>query len=164
MNTERHIRRLTPADRDAALDVINSAARWYRAFLSAEELHDPEMTPAQWTTESDRMTWHGAFVDGRLVGVVGLEYTQDVALMRHAYVLAEYQHQGLGSALLDAVEADMQSVRRVIAGTYRENHKARRLLEKRGFRLSADSESVLRTYYAIPEDRLLSSVTYEKAV
>ena len=32
-----------------------------------------------------------------------------------------------------------------------------------GYRLSADSQAVLRTYYYdIPEDRLLTSVTYEK--
>jgi GNAT superfamily N-acetyltransferase len=157
-------RALTSADRDDAVEVINAAARWYRDFLPVDELHDPEMTPAQWTIESRRMTWHGAFVGGRLVGVVGLEYTKDVALMRHAYVRPDHQRFGIGSALLDAVEASVDGVRRIIAGTYRDNHKARGLLEKRGFQPSVDSESVLRTYYAIPEDRLLSSVTYEKVI
>lgn len=51
-----------------------------------------------------------------------------------------------------------------MVGTYRENYKARRALEKAGYRLSADWESVLRAYYSIPEDRLRSSVTYEKAI
>lgn len=157
-------RPLTAADRDAALDVINSAARWYREFLPPDEAQGPEMTRESWDAEAERMTWYGAFVDEDLVGVVGLEYTKDVALMRHAYVRPEQQHRGVGSALLDAVEAHIHGVRRIIAGTYRANYKARQLLEKRGFRPSADSESTLRSYYTIPEDRLLSSLTYEKAL
>jgi hypothetical protein len=47
-------------------------------------------------------------------------------------------------------------------GTYARNYKARGALEKAGYRLSPDSEAVLREYYAIPEDRLRASVTYEK--
>jgi hypothetical protein len=37
------------------------------------------------------------------------------------------------------------------------------VLEKQGYRLSESSEAVLREYFAIPEDRLKTSVTYEKA-
>ena len=150
------------ADRDAALSVINTAARWYREFLSPEDFHDPEMTPAQWEEEARRLTWYGAFVEGALVGVMGLEYVKDVALLRHAYVLAEHQHEGIGSVLREHLEAQVRGAQRIIVGTYRENYKARRMLERSGYTLSADPESILRNYYAIPEDRLKSSVTYEK--
>ena len=160
--TEPLIRSLTVRDRDAALAVINTAARWYREFVPPAELHDPEMTPATWDAETLRMTWVGAFLGGRLVGVMGLEYVRDVALLRHAYVLPEYQRQGVGSHLLDHVEAQVQGVPRILVGTYAGNYKARQVLEKAGYRLVADSEATLRTYYGIPEDRLLSSVTYEK--
>ena len=156
------IRILTAADRDAALTVINTAARWYREFLPPEDFHDPEMTPAQWEAEAQRMTWYGAFVEGALVGVMGLEYVKDVALLRHAYVLAEHQREGVGTRLRKHLEAQVQGVRRIIVGTYRENYKARQMLERSGYTLSPDPEAVLRTYYAIPEDRLKSSVTYEK--
>jgi RimJ/RimL family protein N-acetyltransferase len=53
-------------------------------------------------------------------------------------------------------------VRRIIVGTYARNYKARGALEKAGYCLSADSGAILREYYAIPEDRLRASVTYEK--
>ncbi len=158
------IRSLTTADRDAALTVINTAARWYREFLSPEEYHDPEMTPAQWEAEAQRMRWYGAFVDEVLVGVMGLEHVKDVALLRHAYVLAEYQREGVGTRLREHLEAQVQVVRRIIVGTYGENYKARQMLERAGYVLSLDPEAVLRTYYAIPEDRLKSSVTYEKSL
>ena len=62
------------------------------------------------------------------------------------------------------LEAQVRGVRRIIVGTYRENYKARSMLERSGYTLSPDPEATLRTYYAIPEDRLKSSVTYEKTL
>jgi RimJ/RimL family protein N-acetyltransferase len=156
------IRPLKLADRDDALAVINVAAQWYREFLPEEEWHEPEMTPAQWEAEARRMTWYGAFVGGDLAGTMGLEYIRDVVLLRHAYILPAYQQQGIGTCLLEYLERQVQGVQRIIVGTYAGNYKARRALEKAGYSLSADSEAVLRAYYSVPEDRLRSSVTYEK--
>jgi len=157
------IRALTPADTAAALDVINTAARWYREFLPPGEYHDPEMTRAEFEAEARRMTWYGVFVEGALVGVMGLEYVRDAALLRHAYILPEHQRSGVGSLLGQHLERQVKGAARIIVGTYRGNYKARAALEKVGYRLSPDSEVVLRAYYTIPEDRLKSSVTYEKA-
>lgn len=156
------VRVLSPHDTEAALAVINTAARWYQEFLPSEEYHDPEMTREQYETEARRMTWYGAFASGRLVGVMGLEYVREVALLRHAYVLPEDQHRGVGSLLREYLEREVRGVTRIIVGTYRGNYKARAGLEKAGYRPSPDSEAVLRAYYAIPEDRLKSSLTYER--
>ncbi len=162
--TDPTIRPLRLADRDDALAVINVAAQWYREFLPEEEWHEPEMTPAQWEAEAQGMTWYGAFVGGNLVGTMGLEYVQDAVLLRHAYILPECQHQGIGTCLHEYLERQVQGVHRIIVGTYAGNYKARRALEKVGYSLSADSEAVLRSYYSVPEDRLRSSVTYEKTI
>jgi carbon-monoxide dehydrogenase large subunit len=156
------IRALAPGDRDAALAVINRAARWYRDFLPPEDVHDPEMTPEQWEAETRRLTWYGVFDGSVLVAVGGLEHVRDAALLRHGYVLPEYQRRGVGTVLREHLEHHVRDVDRIIVGTYAGNYKARGALEKAGYRLSADSEAVLRAYYAIPEDRLTSSVTYEK--
>jgi RimJ/RimL family protein N-acetyltransferase len=156
------LRALTPEDRDAALAVINEAARWYRDFLPPDHLHDPEMTPEQWEAESRRLAWYGAFIGDRLVAVGGVEQVRDAALLRHGYVLPPYQRRGLGGLLREHLERQARGVRRIIVGTYAGNYKARGALEKAGYRLSADPEAVLRAYYTIPEDRLRSSVTYEK--
>ena len=156
------IRPLARADRDAALAVINTAARWYREFLPPAEYHDPEMTPASWEAEARRLTWYGAFAAEALVGVMGLECVRDVALLRHAYVLPEHQRHGVGALLREHLEAQIPAGTRIIVGTYGANYKAGRALEKAGYRRAADSGAVLRAYYAIPEDRLRSSVVYEK--
>ncbi|HEY7651796.1 MAG TPA: GNAT family N-acetyltransferase [Methylomirabilota bacterium] len=158
------IRPLTVADREAAVNVINTAARWYRDFLPPDELHDPEMTAAQWDDEARRLTWYGGFLDRALVAVMGLEHSRDAALLRHAYVLPEHQHHGIGLRLVEHLEREGagRGARRIIVGTYARNYKARGALEKAGYRLSEDSAAILRAYYAIPEDRLRASVTYEK--
>lgn len=151
-----------PGDRDAALAVINGAARWYRDFLPPEDFHDPEMTLEQWEAEAPRLAWHGVFDGNALVAVGALEHVRDAALLRHGYVLPEYQRQGVGALLRQHLEHQVRGVSRIIVGTYTGNYKARGALDKAGYRLSADPETVLRAYYSIPEERLKSSVTYEK--
>ncbi len=153
---------LSPGDHGDAIAIINAAARWYREFLPEDELHDPEMSEAEWGRESERMTWFGAFDNGALVGVASLEYVADVALLRHAYVLRAYQRQGTGSLLTRALEDAAQGVDRIIVGTYRDNYKARGALEKLGYVECEDSDAVLRAYYAILDDRRETSVAYEK--
>ena len=158
------IRPLTEGDREAALAVINTAARWYQEFLPAEEYHDPEMTQDDWAKETERLRWYGAFAPDALLGVMGLEYVKDVALLRHAYVLPDRQRYGIGSLLRTYIERQIRGVGRIVVGTYTGNYKAREALEAAGYALSADPEAVLRAYYDIPEDRLQSSVTYEKEI
>lgn len=158
------IRELTSEDCADAVTVINTAAKWYREFLPPEDVHDPEMDEAQWEAEKQRMIWWGALVDGALVGVMGSEPIGEVALLRHAYILPRFQRQGVASALRGHIEARLTDAKRIIVGTYAANYKARGVLEKAGYVLSPDSESLLRAYYDIPEDRLLTSVTYEKVL
>jgi GNAT superfamily N-acetyltransferase len=158
------IRPLAASERDAALAVVNTAALWYREFLPPGEYHEPEMTSEAFEQEASRLTWYGVFVANALVGVGGLEHSGGVALLRHGYVLPEYQHRGVGLRLVAHMEGEARGVTRVVVGTYRRNTRARGALEKAGYRLSDDSEAVLRAYYAIPEDRLRASVTYEKTI
>lgn len=157
-----NVRTLEHPDGPAAVRVINAAAAWYAEFLPPAEVADPEMTVASWDEEARRMTWYGAFSRDELVGVMGLEYVADVALFRHAYVLPAWQRQGIAARLYLHIEPQIAGVTRIIIGTYEDNYQARGALEKGGYRLSQDSEAVLRRYYDIPEERLSSSVTYEK--
>jgi GNAT superfamily N-acetyltransferase len=156
------VRPLGPGDREAAVAVINAAARWYREFLPPDELHEPEMTAAQWDAEARTMRWYGAFDGDALVGVMGLERRGPVALLRHAYILPAQQRRGVGARLREHLEAAAGGAERIIVGTYAGNYKARRALEKAGYAPSPDPVAVLRAHYRIPEDRLRASVTYEK--
>ena len=161
-DTQMVVRALRASEGTAATAVINTAAAWYAEFLPPSELHVPEMTLAAWAEEARRMTWYGAFDGVDLVGVMGLEYAGDAALLRHAYVLPYRQRQGIAAMLVNHLEREIDGVETIIVGTYAANYKARASFEKAGYQLSPDSEAVLRHYYDIPEDRLQSSVTYEK--
>jgi GNAT superfamily N-acetyltransferase len=156
------VRALGSSDRLAAVTLINRAASWYAEFLAPAELDEPEMTLAGWADEGRRMTWYGAFDGPHLVGVMGLEYAGDAVLLRHAYVQPDRQRQGIATLLRNRLEREVHGVERIIVGTYAANYKARAALEHFGYQLSADPKAVLRHYYDIPEDRLRSSVTYEK--
>lgn len=158
------VRTLAETEARTAIAVINTAAAWYRDFLPPSELHQPEMTLAGWAEEARRMTWYGAFDGADLVGVIGLEYAGDAALLRHAYVRPDRQRQGIAAMLVNHLEQEADGVETIIVGTYAANYKARASFEKAGYQPSPDSETVLRRYYEIPEDRLQSSVTYEKRI
>jgi GNAT superfamily N-acetyltransferase len=156
------VRALRASDGLAAVMVINTAAEWYAEFLSPSEIQGPEMTLEGWAEETRRMTWYGAFDGVELVGVMGLEYAGDAVLFRHAYVLPDRQRQGIAAMLHLHLEREVDGVDTIIVGTYAANYKARAALEAAGYQPSPDSEAVLRHYYDIPEDRLQSSVTYER--
>ena len=156
------VRALGASDGRAAVSVINIAAEWYAEFLTPSDVDAPEMTIEGWAEEARRMTWYGAFEGVDLLGVMGLEYAGDAVLFRHAYVLPNHQRQGIAAILLTRLEREVDGVDRVIVGTYVANYKARSALEKAGYQPSPDPEAVLRQYYDIPEDRLQTSVTYEK--
>ena len=156
------VRTLTESDGAAAREVVNAAAGWYDEITDGEP--GPEMTSEVWAAESQRMTWFGAFIDARLIGVIGLEYIHDVALLRHWYVDPAHQRSGAGSRLREHLERSVRGVDRIVAGTYAANYKARRALERAGYQLSVDSQAVLRAYYEIPDDRRETSVTYERPV
>lgn len=153
---------LSASSGPAAVAVINTAAEWYAEFLGPSEAHEPEMTLRDWTAEARRLTWYGAFDGGDLVGVMGLEHAGDAVLFRHAYVLPDRQRQGVGAILRNHLEGEVRGVDRIIVGTYAANYKARAALEQAGYEPSPDPEAALRRYYDIPEDRLQSSVIYEK--
>ncbi len=164
--SEQHptIRPVTSSERGAALHVINTAAEWYREFLRSEEHRPTEMDEAGWDGETQRLTWWGAYLDGLLVGVMGCEPAGDAVLMRHAYVLPRYQRIGIGTKLLNHLEGALPVPVRILIGTYLANYKARGQLERAGYLLSDDSESILRTYFDVPEDRLQKSIVYEKVL
>lgn len=158
------IRQLTDQDQTEAVYVINTAASWYQEILDHGDVHSPEMDEGAWDAEARRMTWWGAFLDGLLIGVMGCEPAGDAVLMRHAYVLPEYQRKGVGTALLYHSEMTLTPPVRVVIGTYAANYKARGNLERAGYLASANSENLLRKYFDIPEDRIRNSIVYEKVL
>ncbi len=159
------IRPCTPRDLDAALAVINAAAKSYRSFLPPEEYHEPLMSREELEGETERVRFYVAEdATGEVVGVMGLEQVKDVALIRHGYIQPDHQRQGVGEALLLHLEGLAGTASRIIIGTYRGNRTAQAHLLKHGYRPVADSDAVLREYYEIPDAQRRGSLAFEKAV
>jgi N-acetylglutamate synthase-like GNAT family acetyltransferase len=153
------IRRCTEADVDDIDAIINDAARAYRGHVPDDCLHDPYMSRAELLQEiGSGVRFSGWDESGSLLGVMGLQDVQDVALIRHAYVRSAGQGQGIGGRLLDHLIAE--ATRPLLVGTWAAATWAIRLYERHGFTLVGDEEKdrLLAKYWKIPERQRETSV------
>ncbi len=107
--------------------------------------------------ESGVVFW-GFREEGELLGVMGIQHVQDVALIRHAYVRPHKQREGIGSRLLCFLLG--QTDRPVLVGTWAAASWAIRFYEKHGFRTVSEGEKnrLLKKYWSIPDRQIETSV------
>ena len=153
------IRRCEAAEFDAMLGVVNDAAVAYRGIIAADRWREPYMPASELREEIEAgVRFWGAFDDGVLRGVMGLQDSGDVALVRHAYTRTADQGTGIGSRLLAHVRS--QTDRPMLIGTWSAATWAVRFYERHGFRLvsGAAKDDLLRRYWNIPERQIDESV------
>lgn len=153
------IRQCTLSDLDDIHDVVNDAAMAYRGVIAPDCWKEPYMSADELRREvADGVAFWGAFDDGALVAVMGLQQVADVALVRHAYTRTASQGMGRGRALLDHVTrlAD----RPLLVGTWTAATWAVRFYEHHGFRLVTEAEKapLLRRYWRIGDRQVEESV------
>ncbi len=137
--------------------IINKAAKAYEGVIPPDCYHQPYMSMDELEREMKRMTFFGWEVNGELIGVMGFEPIKDVFLIRHAYVLPEWQKQGIGSRLLNHLKGIVTNSQ-LLVGTWAENYWAINFYKKWGFTLLPDKDELLRTYWDIPERQIETSV------
>jgi len=137
--------------------IINEAARAYQDVIPADCYHQPYMPVDELEREMKRMTFFGWEANGELVGVMGFELIKDVTLIRHAYVLPQWQRQGIGGKLLNHLEG-LVSTRRLLVGTWADARWAIDFYERHGFKLLPDKDELLKTYWDIPQRQIDTSV------
>jgi GNAT superfamily N-acetyltransferase len=118
------------------------------------------MTMQELKREMKRMTFFGWEENAELVGVMGLEPVKNVSLIRHAYVLPQWQKRGIGSRLLEYVEGRFTGTR-MLVGTWADAYWAIEFYKKHGFKLLPDKDNLLRTYWDIPQRQIDTSVVLE---
>ncbi len=141
------------------LAIVNDAAVAYRGVIPEDCWSEPYM-PAeelQGEIEAGVVFW-GCEEDGGLVGVMGLQDVDDVALIRHAYVRTALQGQGVGSRLLEFLAA--RTHRPLLIGTWAAATWAIRFYESHGFRLvpAGEKDTLLGRYWSIPSRQMETSV------
>jgi GNAT superfamily N-acetyltransferase len=107
--------------------------------------------------EMKQMTFFGWEAHGELVAVMGFQPVRDVTLIRHAYVLPEYQRQGIGDKLLSYLR-NLVATSRLLVGTWADASWAIAFYEKRGFSLMPDKDGLLKTYWNISRRQIETSV------
>ncbi len=151
------IRICQPDDIDRIYFIINEAAQAYEGAIPADCYHQPYMPMEELEREMKRMTFFGWEVNGELVGVMGFERVKDVTLIRHAYVLLQWQKQEIGSKLLNHLKG-LATTSRLLIGTWAGAQWAIDFYERRGFNLLPDKDKLLKTYWDIPQRQIETSV------
>jgi len=153
------IRRCTPADIPAMVEIVNDAARKYKGAIPADRWHEPYMPLAELQRELDAGVQFWCWEDGGTVhGVMGIQDVKDATLIRHAYVRTTAQGTGIGGALLDALIPIARD--KLLVGTWAAAEWAIRFYERHGFRLVTPHEKdvLLSTYWSIPDRQRETSV------
>ncbi len=154
------IRICQPEDIDRIYFIINEAAKAYQGAIPANYYHQPYMPMDELKQEMKRMTFFGWEVNGGLVGVIGLEPARDVTLIRHTYVLPQWQKKGIGSKLLNHLKS-LVATSRLLVGTWADAHWAIDFYKKHGFSLLPDKDELFKTYWDIPPRQIETSVVLE---
>jgi len=153
------IRAATAADLETIFDIINDSARAYKGVIPEAAWHEPYMPIDHLQSEIAKgVRFYCCDLDGRTMGVMGIQDVLDVTLVRHAYVRTESRSQGIGRALLDSVTR--LTPRPVLIGAWRAASWAIQFYQKNGFTLldEAEKNRVLRTYWTISDFQVEQSV------
>jgi GNAT superfamily N-acetyltransferase len=141
------------------LAVINAAAQAYRGVIAADLWHEPYMAAAELDRDiAAGVRFCGYETGAGLVGVMGIQRTHDVDLIRHAYVLPSSQRCGVGSALLEQLQR--LGNRRLLVGTWAAAEWAIRFYRRYGFELVPPERAnvLLDAYWNIPARQVETSV------
>jgi GNAT superfamily N-acetyltransferase len=151
------IRELASGNIETIFDIINKAAIAYKGFIPADCYHEPYMTGEELSHEMRSMTFFGWEEGGKLVGVIGFQPVKDVTLIRHAYVVPNYQRKGVGSRLLDHLKT-ITKTKELLVGTWAGATWAIVFYQKHGFRLMPNKDELLKMYWSIPQRQIDTSV------
>lgn len=154
------IRNCTDNEFDRILAIINEAAQVYKGIIPDDRWNDPYMPAEELADEiSAGVIFHGYEIHRvGLVGVMGFQFVEGVALIRHAYVIPERQRSGIGSALL--IQQCERLDRPVLVGTWADAKWAIAFYQRHGFRLVPMSEKskLLRRYWTVSDRQIETSV------
>ena len=146
-------------DFESIWSVINDGAQAYRGLIPSDQFHEPYMAREELRSEVADGVQFWIYEDAAgIAAVMGLQYVEDVTLIRHAYVRTERQREGIGSRLLERLSA--LALGPVLIGTWTDATWAIRFYERHGYRIDShdEKERLLRRYWEISERQVETSV------
>ena len=157
------IQKLTNADFQTILNIVNDAAIAYKGKIPAGRWKEPYMPTRELEEEIQRgVQFYGWTENEIVIAVMGIQRIGDVTLIRHAYTLTSYQRRGFGEKLLNYL-LSLAQTRKILVGTWASAPWAIGFYEKHGFRLVSTEEknNLLHKYWNIPERQVETSVVLE---
>lgn len=140
-------------------EIINDAATAYREIIPADRWHEPYMTEEELKKQiAEGVQFWSYTEEEQIAGVMGIQFKEDVTLIRHAYVRTTKRNKGIGSKLLEHLYAIAATP--VLIGTWADAKWAIDFYKKHGFRLLPEEEknNLLRKYWTIPIRQIETSV------
>ena len=156
----------TRKDLSNILNVINDAALKYKGVIPDDCWHEPYMSEKELTDEFDSgVRMFGYARNNSLVGVMGIQELERVTLIRHAYVLTDYQGIGIGKSLLQYL-FEINKSPRLLLGTWQDASWAISFYLKNGFvrHTRKETDQLLDRYWQVPQRQMETSVVLEKQI
>ena len=153
----------TDADFAAILEIVNDGAQRYKGVIPPDRWHEPYMPADELKSEIAKgVEFSVAEIDGRVVGVMGIQDKGDVTLVRHAYVATSAQRGGIGTKLLRHLEG--LTKKPVLIGTWAAATWAIDFYVRNGFAVVSheEKERLLRKYWSIPARQVETSVVLSR--
>jgi len=151
------IRRLSFKEANVIGEIINEAALAYKNIIPDDRYHEPYMTKEELYREIKNMTFFGWQMEDDLVGVMGFQPVGDVTLIRHAYVLPDYQRKGIGTMLLTHIK-QINKTKYLLVGTWADASWAIKFYQNHGFMFMPNKDELLVKYWDIPQRQVETSV------
>jgi len=151
------IKELSAKDEHTIHNIVNQAARAYKDAIPADCYHEPYMSAQELHHEMKNMTFFGWEEEGKIVAVMGFQPIKDVTLIRHAYVLPDYQWQGIGTKLVAHMK-QMTRTRQLLVGTWADATWAIKFYQAQGFKLMPNKDELLMKYWDIPARQIETSI------
>jgi GNAT superfamily N-acetyltransferase len=151
------IKKLSAKEAQVIYEITNQAASAYKGAIPDDCYHEPYMPKEELHQEMKSMTFFGWTEKGKIVGVMGFQPIKDVTLIRHAYVLPDYQGKGIGTRLLNHLK-QMTRTRHLLVGTWVDATWAIEFYQKHGFKLLPNKDELLIKYWNISQRQIETSV------
>jgi GNAT superfamily N-acetyltransferase len=159
------IHRLSEADFQVILSVVNDAAVAYRGKIPPDCWREPYMPAEELHAEiASGVQFYGYTQDGTVVAVMGIQAVGGVTLIRHAYTLTSYQRRGIGEKLLIYL-LGLAKTDCILVGTWTDASWAVGFYQKNGFTLQSREQTnkLLNKYWNIPPRQVETSVVLQYA-
>ena len=153
------IRKSVANDFEAILAIINDAAQAYCGVIPSDRRHEPYMSTDELAKEiANGVIFWMAEDRGQLLGVIGIQDKEDVAVVRHTYTATTLQRKGIGTKLLRHVEA--LADKPILIGTWADAAWAIEFYRRNGFTVVSDGDRnrLLRAYWSVPARQVETSV------